>query len=224
MKFGIILYVCGGYFRHFQGLLYSFKTLLDMPHKIHIIDMGLSPQQINILNTNFNFLDFVIEKINIGNKSTYEFKIRALQHSRQFNYDIIMLLDAKNHLKKPLSEIEKRLDKVLIDDISPYYEKDWTHNTALKAMGVDNNEEILNSYQYQSNNPVFRVNQCEHILNDIFHYGTQIDCLAPKGSAKSFQGDSRHRQDQSVISIVLKKHGIKPTQSFNYSTYHNTLI
>jgi len=223
MKFGIILYVDSGYFKHFQGLLYSFKDLLDEDYKVHIIDMGLSPHHYNILQGNFSsFIDYTIEKIDIGQKGNYEFKIKAIEHARQFNYDIIMLLDAKNHLKKPLSEIAENLDKVLINDIAFYYEKDWTHDTALKAMGVFENKEILDSYQYQSNNPVFRVSECEHILNDINHYGSMKDCLAPEGSAKSFTGNSRHRQDQSVISVVLKKHGIKPSY-YNYSTYHNTI-
>ena len=223
MKVGIFIPVDSGYFRHIQGLLYSFKDLLDMPYKVHIIDMGLGENYKNVIKSNFGFIDFTFDKIEIGKKINYEFKIRTLEYARQFNYDIIMMMDAKNHLKKPLSEIEKNLDKVLIHDISPYLEKDWTHDTALKAMGVFDNKEILDSYQYQSNNPVFRVKECVHILNDINHYGLKEECLAPQGSAKSFSGDSRHRQDQSVISVVLKKHGIKPSPHFQYSTYHNTI-
>jgi hypothetical protein len=83
-------------------------------------------------------------------------------------------------------------------------------------------EEIKNSGQYQSNNPVFRINEAREIINDIIKYGMIDDCLCPKGSRKSFQGDSRHRQDQSVISITLKKHNILAS-NLQYSTYHNTI-
>ena len=38
--FNIYCPVDDGYFIHFQGLLFSFKLLLDVPHQIIIIDFG----------------------------------------------------------------------------------------------------------------------------------------------------------------------------------------
>lgn len=224
--FGIYLPVDDGYFIHFQGLLYSLKNLLDVEYKIHIIDIGLSAKNINILHKNFRFLDYEINKIpwNRDSKLSYKFKIDTIELMTKSNYDYTIMLDAKNHLKKKLSEIISYLDEspVLIQDIYPYYERDWTHDIALKCMDVYDNKDILNSYQYQSNNPVFDIKRSKHIMLDIVKYGNMNDALCPVGSKKSFEGDSRHRQDQSVISCILKKHCIKPTNVL-YSTYHNTI-
>ncbi len=41
------------YYIHCQGLLYSFKLLLDVEHQINIIDMGLSKKNIESIQNNF---------------------------------------------------------------------------------------------------------------------------------------------------------------------------
>jgi len=224
--FGIFLPVDTGYFVHFQGLLYSFKELLDIDYKIHIIDIGLSDRDLKILNKNFRFLDFDIIKIpyNRDSKINYKFKIDIIELMLYSKYDYCMMLDSKNHLKKKLSCLIPHLDytPVLIQDIKPYLESEWTHDEALKTMGVYEDDTILLTYQYQSNNPIFNMATARDIMGDIVLYGNMPNALAPPGSKKSFEGDSRHRQDQSVISVVCKKHGVKPT-FYNYSTYHNTI-
>ena len=53
--FNIYCPVDDGYFIHFQGLLFSFKLLLDVPHQIIIIDMGLCKKNINTINNHFSF-------------------------------------------------------------------------------------------------------------------------------------------------------------------------
>ncbi len=221
MKVGIFIPVNTQYFIHLQGLLYSLKNLLDLPYKIHLIDMGLKGNQINHITKNWHYFNIQFDDINITRQDveTYRFKIKTIQSMLNYDYDMCIMLDAKNHLKIPLSQIEKHLKKVLINGID-YIEKDWTHDTCLAKMEAT--EEIKNSGQYQSNNPVFRMSEVREIINDIIKYGLNDDCLCPKGSAKSFEGESRHRQDQSVISITLKKHGIQPS-SLEYSTYHNTI-
>ena len=224
--FGIFIPVDGNYFLHCQGLLYSFKLLLDTPHEINIIDMGLTKKQKEVINSSFSLLNCkIIDKPTTGNdKYSYKFKIDIIEMMFKSNYEYTIILDAKNHLKAKLSEIQEKvkLSKVLINSID-YIEKDWTHNTCLETMGVMNNEEILNSGQYQSNNVVFYNPQCKEIFESIIMHGNNINCLYPKGSCKSFGGDSCHRQDQSVISISLKLQGIKPT-NWEYSTFHNTII
>jgi hypothetical protein len=224
--FGIYLPVDTGYFIHFQGLLYSFKDLLDTNYKIHIIDIGLSAKDLNILHGNFRFLNYEINKIpwDRESKINYKFKIDTIEQMLKSKYDYCIMLDAKNHLKKPLSSLLPYLEDtpVLIQDIKPYLEQDWTHDEALKCMGVYEDDTVLLTYQYQSNNPVFNMSTAKDIMKDIVKYGNMPNALAPLGSKKSFEGISRHRQDQSVISIVCKKHGIKPT-FYNYSNYHNTI-
>jgi len=224
--FGIYLPVDEGYFLHFQGLLYSLKDLLDVEHKIIIVDIGLSVRNTEILYKHFKWLNFEILKIDwtSDDKKTYRFKVKVIELMLNSSFDYTMLLDSKNHLKSKLSFIISLLEKspVLIQDISPYLEKDWTHKTALEFMGVSENEKILNSNQYQSNNPVFDRLKSIDIMKDIVKYGMNDTALCPLGSSKSFEGDSRHRQDQSVISVVLKLHGIKPTYEL-YSNYHNTI-
>lgn len=222
--FGIYLPVDKGYFIHFQGLLYSFKDLLNAPYHIHIIDMGLTEGQIDILNKQFGFLKFEINKIDTSrdDKLTYRFKIKTIKMMYESKYKFTMMLDSKNHLKKPLSDIiyNLTLKPVLINDIDAI-EKDWTHDTCFKTMEIVD-DDIIHSNQYQSNNPVFYNSKTQEIMKEIIKYGLDNNCLCPVGSKKSFQGDSRHRQDQSVISLVLKKHNIKPT-FWKYSNYHNTI-
>lgn len=221
VKFGIFIPVNSNYYIHLQGLLYSFSFLLDEDYKIHIIDMGLNAKQKEHLFKQFSYLKVQIDDIFISSNDvhTYKFKIKTIQHMLNYDYEICMMLDAKNHLKYSLSQINCILDRVLINAID-FIDKDWTHDTCLRVMEAT--EEIKNSGQYQSNNPVFRMAQCKDIINDIVKYGLNDNCLCPEGSQKSFEGPSRHRQDQSVISITLKKHGIKPSRH-NYSSYHNTI-
>jgi len=224
--FNIYCPVDDGYFIHFQGLLFSFKLLLDVPHQIIIIDMGLSKENINTINNHFSFLKCKIVKTNTtrNEKLNYKFKIDIIEMMLKDNPEYSIMLDAKDHLKQPLSIIQEKayLNKVLINDWGGL-EKHWSHNICLETMGVSNNGEILNSSQYQSNNVVFHIPQCKEIMNTIILYGNNMNCLCPPGSSKSFEGESRHRQDQSVISIALKLHNIKAT-NFEYSTYHNTII
>jgi hypothetical protein len=221
VKFGIFLPVNSNYYIHLQGLLYSFSYLLDEEYKIHIIDMGLKAKQREHIFKQFPQLKVQIDDIFISTNDihTYRFKIKTIENMLNYDYDICIMLDAKNHLKYSLSQINSILDRVLINQIN-CVEKDWTHDTCLKEM--ETTEEIKNSGQYQSNNPVFRMAVCADIINDIVKFGLNDNCLCPEGSKKSFEGDSRHRQDQSVISITLKKHGIKPSRH-NYSSYHNTI-
>ena len=87
--FGIYLPVDEGYFIHFQGLLYSLKDLLDVDYKIHIIDIGLSAKNINILHKQFRFLDYEINKIpwTRETKLSYKFKIDIIELMTNSNYD-----------------------------------------------------------------------------------------------------------------------------------------
>ena len=224
--FGIYLPVDQGYFIHFQGLLYSFKTLLDTDYKIHIIDLGLNERNKSILKNNFKFLNFEINKIpwTSESKTNYKFKIDIIELMLNSQYDYTMMLDAKNHLKAKLTDLISYLSvsPVLINYVE-YIEKDWTHDTSLKTMGVFNNEDIINTPQYQSNNPVFNLATAKDIMKEIVKYGNMKEALAPQGSRKSFKGESRHRQDQSIISCILKKHNVKPCE-IDYSTYHNTIL
>lgn len=224
--FGIYLPVDDGYFLHFQGLLFSFKLLLNTPHEINIIDMGLSDKNIKIINSHFSFLNCKIIKKNISSKDKkhYKFKIDIIEMMLKSNYEYTMMLDAKNHLKQPLSEIKQMayLNKVLINSWGGT-DLDWSHNTCLEKMNVLLRPEIVNTPQYQSNNPVFHIPQAREIMETIVKYGNDEDCLYPKGSSKTFEGVSRHRQDQSVISLSLKIHGIKAV-GWEYSTYHNTIV
>ena len=222
--FGIYIPVCNLYFIHLQGLLYSFKDLLDVDNTIYLIDLGLDLNQIVCLKNNFHWLNYKIITVDQKYKINYKFKIKCIELMLKNNNKYSILLDAKNHLKWKLSKIISYLEynPILIQDISPYPEYLWTHDICLKNMGVWDNEEIKNSNQFQSNNPVFYIEKVRDIMQDILKYGYDDNCIAPPGSRKSFEGESRHRQDQSIISITLKKHGIKPTH-LNYSTFHNTI-
>tara|TARA_Y100000114_G_C11688626_1_gene292426 strand:+ start:45 stop:731 length:687 start_codon:yes stop_codon:yes gene_type:complete len=225
--FGIYCPVDDGYFLHFQGLLYSFSGYLDVPHEIIVYDMGLSDKYINIINTQFSYLKCKIVKTNTSrnDKLTYKFKINIIEMMKKDNYEFAIMLDAKDHLKTYLSVIqeEAKKSKVLIQYAGGCVEEDWTHNTCLEHMGVANNEKIKKSFQFQSNNVVFHIPQAIDIMNTIILYGNNMNCLCPAGSEKSFEGTSRHRQDQSVISISCKLHNIEHSSLF-YSTYHNTIV
>ena len=225
--FGIFLPVDKAHFLHFQGLLYSLKDLLNVDYKIHIIDIGLNIKQIEILNKRFSFLNFEINKLKSSrdDKLSYRFKIKTIEMMYNSNYDYTMMLDSKNHLKLCLSSIVINVEKynVLINEIVAL-EYEWTHKTCLLNMGIINDMEIINSNQYQSNNPVFYNKKCKDIFLDIIKYGNDDNCLCPIGSMKSLIGGEKctHRQDQSVISIVLKKHNIRAVNLI-YSNYHNTI-
>ncbi len=231
MKLRAAVPVNEGYFLHFQSLLYSFKELIPEDTILYIFDNGLSDKSKNILKR-FDYIKYEIidQPLTNDDKDTYRFKSRCIENMVNnilTDEHILLICDAKNQLKYHYLELERILK------LQPFYagsesgtEGDWTDERAIIEMGFENIEEIKKMPQIQSN--ALLVDYSNKIgktfLNNIIHYSKNNNILCPPGSFKGMDGTNprTHRQDQSVLSLVIKKMNID-YKSFLYFTFHNTI-
>lgn len=220
--FGIYIPATSGFFIHLQGLLYSFKYLLNEDYIIKIVDNGLTKKQIDWCKKNFNYLNLEIlplRNYTAKQKQAYKFKIDVIDLMIKDNYEFAMNMDCKNHLKMDLKKIKEEVKKtkILVNISGQNTEKSLTHEKSLQTMGIFEDNEIRNSYQYQAGNIVYHLPQALDIMKEIVKYGNDEMALCPPGSDLS-----NHRQDQSVCSVILKKNNIEPSY-LNYASVHNTI-
>jgi len=225
MKINIFTISNNAYFIHLQGLLYSLKALCDIPYQVYIYDIGLTNYQIKTIKNQFNFLP--IEIIKSKKKYThqeileYKFKVdlwEIMKHTEGY----ILYHDAKNHQKYKLSkclELLKNYD-ILITG-SNCLEYLFTHIDCIKYMEC---EEFNKTYQIQSGLFFFNnIKKGNDLINDMVKYGNIKECLCPDGSNKNMEGGKNtHRQDQSIFSLLVKKHKLN-YKLCDFGTYHNTI-
>jgi hypothetical protein len=225
--FEIYVPINKGFFVHLQGLLYSFKFLLDIPVQIIVIDMGLTPRQANTLNTMFKFLpSLTVIKSKTYNKKElddYVFKIDVYERMLNSNSNYCMYLDSKCHLKMSLSSIIKQLDdcSILINKTG-VKEADYTSHKTLDYLNVS--KEDRESLMYQATGFVIKKDEKgKQILEEFVNKGRDMMVLSPPDSKKLFDGSPNcHRQDQSMVSLVIKKLG--GNKDVPFYSWHNTIF
>lgn len=216
------------YFFETQQMIYSCRGLLKQGTLFYILDTGLNANQRKILSNNFNF--FEIKVIDIDSetskdlgyfKSSYLFKAYMLDYALEINgYNHYIWLDAKTNLKYNENQIIKLCERQPILGIKGFFlEKDWTQIETVKAIIEDERaEEALNTNQTQASGILMRIsNEKEmELYKEYKSYMNNKSILCPKGSSRA-----NHRQDQSVLSCFLFKHGYKITE--DWCLQHNTL-
>jgi hypothetical protein len=222
------IYTCSNsqYFNHLQGLLYSFKGLTDSPYHVFIIDIGLTPNQIHIINTLFNFLVVSIikpkRKYLKKDMDSYLFKIDAFEMMLNDSSEYAIWQDAKNHFKMSMSHLKIYLDQfTLIINLAGVKEEDFTSHITLKKMNI--NDSDRETQQFQATGLAIKKNETgKKILEDIVKYGNDPECLAPIKSSKLMHPHiDCHRQDQSIVSLVVKKY--KAYKDLPFYSLHNTI-
>jgi len=231
MKLRIAIPVNDAYFFDFQSCLYSFKTLIPEDTILYIFDNGLSDKSKNILKR-FDFIKYeIIKQPHLkDDKKAYRFKSKAISYMVDnilTEEHVFLMCDAKNQLKYNYLELEKILkEQSIYGGTESGTEGDWTDERAIIEMGFTNIEEIKKMPQIQSNGILVDYSNIvgREFLNNIIKYSKNDKILCPDGSYKGFNTkDPRtHRQDQSVLSLVIKKMNIK-YKSYPYFTFHNTI-
>jgi hypothetical protein len=207
------------YFIHLQGLLYSFKHFLDLPFRVFVCDIGLTPKQREYISTRFAWANPEIVPWTAGDRTSYLFKIDVFQHALDNPCDYVMYQDAKNHLKQPLSRcIADLSDGDVLGIYNGVIEGEWTHDRCIAKMGC---EQFRHTGQITAG--VWMSRYDRDFFEDVLRYGRDPECLTPKGSRKEMAPSPRnHRQDQSVFSLCIKKRGMKFVNKL-FSSNHNTI-
>lgn len=221
-----IFTICNqGYFKHLQGLLYSFKGLCDLPYQIYIYDIGLSEHQKGIIKKQFGFLHIeiipAIKKYTHEEILSYKFKVDLWEIMKN-KKGYIMYHDAKNHQKFKLSKCVKLLEeKDILITGTICIEGKFTHSKCIEIMDC---KEYINSYQVQSGLFCFKNEGLgEKLLYMMCIFGNIKECLNPEGSLKNMTGGpTTHRQDQSIFSLLIKKLKLNYLIC-DFGTFHNTI-
>jgi len=231
MKLRISIPVNEGYFSHLQSCLYSFKALIPEDTILYIFDMGLSDKSKKILKR-FDFIKYEIIPLPItsNDKITYRFKSMVISHmiNNILKHDnVFLMFDAKNHLKYHYLELEKILtEQVIYGGSTSGLEGEWTDERAIIEMGFTDIEEIKQTPQIQSNVILadYSNSTAREFLDNLVKYSQNNNILCPPGSFKGMDKNNprTHRQDQSVLSLLIKKMKL-PYINKPFYTFHNTI-
>ena len=228
-RFVVATGTCSNFFYNTQQMIYSLRTLLPSDTVVIIYDNGLRQNEIEILKTKFNFFNIVYFRHIPTNQERISYQVKSFAHEyvkKHYNdFDAYIWLDAKSTLKYNHIELSRMLD---IEPVWGYkaidLETDWTDVRTMDALDLSEKDRVLK--HIQSSAMMFSL---KNPLGKSFFYeyldlSWNIDIIAPKGSTKGLTLPS-HRQDQSLLSCLMKKRGFYRTIThFEFwATNHNTI-
>jgi|TARA_R100000951_G_scaffold8773_1_gene7942 hypothetical protein len=148
--------------------------------------------------------------------TTFFYKVSAIKSASKYNQDFIYS-DATNEIVKFTSDLKNDVDRLGGRIILPYKHsmlknKYWTTKRCFKKMCCES-EEYLESPQHWAGLQIYAANeQNNNLINDMYEYMLDLEVAGPPVGIKNPDGpDStclEHRCDQSVLSILLKKHNM----------------
>lgn len=171
----------------------------------------------------------------LHNEVPYQFKAMAIEKARQEYGNLILWCDSPVYAKKNIDEVFKYIDKngfLFFDNIG-YSVGDYTSDICLQHFGIDRNQAFQIPMVMAC---VMGFDFDNAIAVQIFEEYLQLakEETLYKGSWSNnnceVSSDLRckgHRHDQSVISLILHKHGIKPLHAqssfFAYETHRQVM-
>ena len=101
-------------------------------------------------------------------------------------------------------------DELIIGSSYPSEEKKWTKMDLIEYLGM-NNEECLNSYQYQGGvNLFYKCDLTMRFVKEWFNICCKYSLLDDSPSIiPNDPSFCEHRHDQSIFSILFKKYNLK---------------
>lgn len=207
------------YFDNVVVMLDSYFKNLTNP--IIFYDLGLTDSQYELLSKKFEKLetrkfnfskypDFLgkFQDEKLGNYAWKPVIIYDLMIEKRSN---VVWMDAGNVITKGINRLKIFLTALdVVVPISSNKVLDWTHKDTIKYMELDN--KYLRKKNFASGLIGFNFNSevAKLISYEWKEYALVEDCIAPKGSSRK-----NHRQDQSLLTILLYKHLINQ----NYKTF-----
>lgn len=222
---------CNKFFLETQQLFYSLHGNLPPGTTVVLLDNGLKERQLKLLKERFGFVKIITftKQLSAWERSSYIFKIDVLQFVREhLDCDIYMWMDAKNVLKDNLETITKLLQKQPVWGTAPFSQAEhlWTDKRTLDALDISEEDRSTNQIQASGYMIDFTQEKGRNFAEQLINYSLVKDIITPEGSKKGAEPPT-HRQDQSVLSALMKKNGFKiqleegTTWVKNHCTLHN---
>lgn len=220
---------CNKYFYDTQQMIYSLRTLLPRDTVVIIYDNGLTENQINIFKTKFDFFNIVYFRHIPTRQERASYQVKSFAHEfvkkDYSDFDVYMWLDSKTTLKYNHIQLSRMLDAEPVWGYLPVdKEVDWTDPRTMNALELS--EEDRQSRHIQSSAMMFDMHDArgKSFFYEYLHLTWDINIIAPQGSTKGFTTPS-HRQDQSLLSCLMKKRGFHRTITHfePWAVNHNTI-
>ena len=209
------------YFDHLEQLVGSLK-LWEPEITIEVVDLGLSTENIDIINTwgRLKVIPFDFQKYpsHVKDLGTYAFKILAIQEALE-RHPRILWIDA-GRLARDLGRAwhemggtEGSFFVALLDDNHglhpfPWGDSSFHHPKTMEKLEI----EKVNLLQTQCDGAVQGWNKQGSFYEKAFPLlvkcALDIECIAPEGSNRQ-----NHLQDQTVLNAVFSKLGVDPCKN-----------
>jgi len=220
---------CNKYFYDTQQMIYSLRTLLPRDTVVIIYDNGLTETQIDILKTRFDFFNIVYFRHIPTRQERASYQVKSFAHEfvkkDYSDFDVYMWLDAKTTLKYNHIQLSRMLDSESVWGYNPIdKEENWTDSRTMDALDISVEDRL--SSQIQSSAIMFDLHDArgKSFFYEFLDLTWNSDIIAPKGSTKGVTPPS-HRQDQSLLSCLMKKRGFYRTLTHfeHWAQNHNTI-
>ena len=209
-----MIIITGASSNHYKSLLQLIETFEKHLSKetIIIYNLGLDENKastiLNICKKNdyiYKIFDYnkypSFFNINI-NAGEYAWKPAVIKEVSDEYKDIIFWLDAGCIVKNNLFILKKFIEKNYIySPMSKGVINDWTHIKTIQYLNVD--KKYYNSRNVSGGIIAFdnRIDWIKELINKWQKYSSIKECIAPDGSDRS-----NHRQDQSILTILLHQY------------------
>ena len=211
------------FFPHLQQMLYSLRVNLPDQTTVLILDNGLRPFQIEILNKHFGFLKLIFHRKQLTQyeKTSYLFKTFIHEIAlKEYSNHIYLWMDSMTNLKADSNKILKMLEDQPVYSLYAFEEPEskWTDKRTMDIIGL--NDEQRQTPQFQAGGQIhyLRNKDGRLFIDTLIGYNYQKECITPEGSSRA-----NHRQDQSVLSCLLKKMGYVKNPNL-WATCHNRIF
>jgi len=201
---------------HFNSLINLLKTLEihESESKIKIVDLGMSKEEIDFIENNFNFKifpfdfdnypDFVNTRDEFEKLGSYAWKPISIFNEYTTQDRDVIWLDAGCLVSKNLKLIKSIILKngfyspESSDDIQK-----WTHPKTLQALNADKN--LLKRRNFSGGIVGFAKNNnnSEALLKNWYENSLNNKIISPEGSSRL-----NHRQDQAILSVLVHQHNL----------------
>jgi len=199
---------------HFNSLVNLLKTLeiYESESEIKIIDLGMSKEEINFIENNFNFKissfnfdnypEFVNKRDEFEKLGSYAWKPISIYNEYSLYDKDVIWLDAGCLISKNLKLIKSIILKngfyspESSDDIQK-----WTHPKTLQALNVDS--QLLKKRNFSGGIVGFAKKnyKSKALLRNWYENSLKHKIISPVGSSRL-----NHRQDQAILSVLVHQH------------------
>lgn len=222
-----LLIITGASSNHFKSLLQLLQSIKRFAPKtnVQIYDLGLTPEELFQLSGNYKVVTFEFNKYpnHVALKAeSYAWKpiiisqvvrTQLKRRQRTMGREIVFWLDAGCMLCNSLGSICYETLRIgIYSPVSSGNISDWTHPRCLNAMNIHNNKLLLQNKNRSGG--VVCISLCSRdavsLIQQWGSFALLPSIICPRGSSRD-----NHRQDQSILSILLVQRGFTNMRPFH---------